>query len=305
MSNSYYSFVPMEFLDSALSEDWKRAIDLMLNTPVEVLRIGIVGGGSINDARKIETSQGIFFAKLNDASQFPGMFEAEMDGLIFLKKKCKFNIPKPISTGITGDTQWILMDYIAAAPKSDSYWEDFGTQLALLHKETAPTFGYEKPNYLGSLRQWNEQCTSWPEFFAEKRLRPQLKMAVDREEASGEMKRLLEKVLSRVERYFSDEPPAALHGDLWTGNFSTDQFGNATIYDPAVYFGHREMDIAMSKLFGSFDHRFYLAYNDAYPLQSGWEERIHIANLYPLLAHLNIFGGSYSGQIMTILRRYA
>lgn len=294
----------MDFMDSALHADWITAINGALGTNAQILRVGIVGGGSINDARKIETTAGIFFAKLNDAELFPGMFEAEMDGLLFLSKHCAFNIPKPTATGRTGDVQWILMEYIAAAPKSDTYWEDFGSQLANLHKQTAPTFGYEKSNYLGSLVQDNTRSTSWAEFFAEQRILPQLKMAVDKEEASGEMKRLLEKLCTRVDRYFSAEKPAALHGDLWTGNFSTDKAGNATIFDPAVYYGHREMDIAMSRLFGSFDHRFYLAYHDAFPLEPGWEERVHIANLYPLLAHLNIFGGSYSGQIMGILRKY-
>lgn len=294
----------MDFMDSALHEDWINAINAALNTSAQILRVGIVGGGSINDARKIETSEGVFFAKLNDAGLFPGMFEAEMDGLLFLQKHCAFNIPKPTATGRTGDIQWIVMEYIVAAAKSETYWEDFGIQLAHLHQQSAPTFGYDKSNYLGSLPQLNTPNASWPEFFVEQRIRPQLKLAVEKEEISGEMQRLLEKLCSRPERYFSVEKPAALHGDLWTGNFSTDPSGNATIFDPAVYYGHREMDLAMSRLFGSFDHRFYLAYHDTYPLEPGWEERVHIANLYPLLAHLNIFGGSYSGQIMSILRRY-
>jgi fructosamine-3-kinase len=294
----------MDLINDVLHEDWLRAIRAATQPNCELLRVGFIGGGSINDARKIETTQGTFFAKLNTADRFPGMLEAEADGLEFLRRVSAFKIPKPIATGTTENTQWILMEYIESAPKSNRFWEDFGAQLAKLHRQSAPQFGYDKSNYLGSLPQSNTKMEFWPEFFVKERLQPQLKMAQESGEASADMSRLFEKLFTRVERYFPKEPPAALHGDLWTGNFSTDSGGNATIFDPAVYYGHREMDIAMSRLFGGFDTRFYLAYHEAYPLESDWEERLHIANLYPLLAHLNIFGGSYAGQIVSTLRKY-
>jgi fructosamine-3-kinase len=296
----------MGFFNEELNNIWLEAIREYLNDKsVEINTVAIVGGGSINDARKVDTSKGLFFAKINDAHEYPGMFEAEEKGLNFLRENSKFNIPKPVKTGITDDTQWLLMEFINRGSKSENYWETFGETMADMHRHSHDQFGFESDNYLGSLKQKNGFENTWPEFFAKCRLEPQLKMAKDQGEASDEMVRLIEKVMSRAERYFPEEPASAVHGDMWTGNFSIGQNGEATIYDPAAYYGHREMDIGMSKLFGGYDDKFYKAYNAAYPMEDGWEGRIPIANLYPLLAHLNIFGGSYASQIMSILRKYA
>ncbi len=266
--------------------------------------MSIVGGGSINDARRLETSEGSYFAKINSAEDYPGMFEAESSGLKFLKEHCTFRIPIPIATGVTEDIQWILMENINSINRKPDFWEEFGRKLADMHKNSADYFGLDENNYLGSLIQRNDRRDKWEDFFSEMRIRPQLEMAKENGLASSEFLRLFEKMLSRVERYFPKEPPAALHGDLWTGNFMTDSHGEAVIFDPAVYYGHREMDLGMSKLFGGFDKRFYDAYHEVYPLESGWEERIHVANLYPLLAHVNLFGGSYTGQVIQILRKH-
>lgn len=295
----------MNLLDEQINQDWLNTIKEKVDPKANLLNVGIVGGGSINDARKIDTSCGTFFVKLNESDAFPGMFEAEAKGLEFLLKFSAFNIPKPIATGISEDIQWIIMEYISPAPKVKNYWENFGVNLAKMHRNTNDTFGFHSDNYLGNLPQQNGSRKTWAEFYAEQRLGPQLIMAKDRGLANSEMVRLIEKVMSRVDRYFPEEKPAALHGDLWTGNFSTDATGEATIFDPSSYYGHREMDIAMSKLFGGFDARFYEAYNQEFPMETGWEDRLPIADLYPLLAHLNIFGGTYAFQIMNILRRNA
>lgn len=298
-----YSFTDMNLLDNQINVDWLEAIQKNKDPKATLLHIGIVGGGSINDARKIDTSAGTFFAKLNDSSAYVGMLAMEARGLNFLIEKSRFNIPKPIATGISDDIQWIIMEYIGHGAKKDDFWENFGLNLAKMHKHSNETFGFDSDNYLGNLPQKNDARKTWSEFYAEMRIGPQLKMAKDQGFANSEMVRQLEKVMNRVERYFPEEKPAALHGDLWTGNFTTDATGEATIFDPATYYGHREMDIAMSKLFGGFDNRFYEAYNAEFPLEKGWEERLPIANLYPLLAHLNIFGGTYAFQIMNILRK--
>lgn len=295
----------MDMRDNDFHIAWLKALNKALNSNSTLLNVGVVGGGSINDARRINTSEGSFFVKLNDAEPFPGMFEAEAKGLAFLAEHSSFEIPKPIATGETLDKQWIIMEIITSGAKKPDYWENFGRRMAEMHKRTNDTFGLSYDNYIGSLPQYNKPTAEWPEFFVEQRLKPQLEMAKSKSLASSEIVRLFEKVFSRAERYFPKEPPAALHGDLWTGNFMTTASGDATIFDPSVAFGHREMDIGMSKLFGSFDNKFYAAYNEVYPMEKGWEQRVNIANLYPLMAHVNIFGGSYTSQVMNILRKYA
>ncbi|NEN24794.1 fructosamine kinase family protein [Cryomorpha ignava] len=294
----------MNVQNEQLNTDWLKAIRENLGDSVSIKNVGIVGGGSINDARKVETSHGTFFAKINEEKEYPGMFEAEARGLDFLLEHSDFQIPKPIGTGVSDEIQWILMEYIDHASKKPDFWEKFGVKLAKMHRSTHEKFGFESDNYIGNLPQYNSYKTTWAEFFAENRIAPQLKMAKDQGYASDQMVKLLEKVISRSDKYFPVEPPAAIHGDLWTGNFATNKMGEATIFDPSAYFGHREMDIAMSKLFGGFDAKFYDAYNEEYPLEKGWEERLQIADLYPLLAHLNIFGGTYAYQIMTLLRKH-
>ncbi len=295
----------MDRKSTELHEQWIKALSKRLNTTVSLNMVGVIGGGSINDAHRIQTTDGIFFAKTNVADAYPGMFEAEARGLEFLQKYSTFEIPVSIATGQEGNTQWILMPHIATTAKKLTYWEDFGRKVAEMHQQTQSTFGLEYDNYLGSLPQLNSPNESWAEFFVHQRLMPQLRMAEDRALANQEMIRYFEKLHKKAASLFPAEPPAALHGDLWTGNFMTNEKGDATIFDPAVYFGHREMDIAMSKLFGGFDKRFYDAYNEMYPLEKGWENRIAVANVYPLMAHVNIFGGSYASQVMGILRKHA
>lgn len=293
----------MNIQNETITADWLQTIRKHINPRAEIKAIGIEGGGSINDSRRIESTHGKFFVKINDASPYPKMFEHEADGLAFLSKHSSFEIPKVIGTGVTNDIQWIIMEYIDHAAKRDDFWQQFGVKLAHMHKQTHDMFGYETDNYLGSLPQYNSYKKTWAEFFAENRIAPQLKLAKDAGLASDQMVKLLEKVMTRVDQYFPIEPPAVVHGDLWTGNFTTNIKGEATIFDPAAHYGHREMDIAMSRLFGGFDARFYDAYNEVYPLEKGWEKRLPIADLYPLLAHLNIFGGTYAYQIMNILRQ--
>lgn len=294
----------MSILNPNLTLAWKQAIEAHSGHEAEVYRVSIVGGGSINDARRIETSEGNFFAKINTAIEYPGMFEAEFRGLKFLSDNSSFKIPQPMSTGITEEIQWILMENINSTKKREDFWELFGRRLAEMHLNHGDLFGLEYDNYLGSLVQRNDERKDWTSFFAEMRLLPQLEMAEANDLMSSEMLRLFDKLFSKLEGFFPEEPPSTIHGDLWTGNFMTDSSGEAVIFDPAVYYGHREMDLGMSKLFGGFDSRFYGAYHEVYPIEKGWEERMHIANLYPLLAHLNLFGGSYSSQITTILRRH-
>jgi fructosamine-3-kinase len=196
------------------------------------------------------------------------------------------------------------MDFLETGSRRSTFWEDFGRALAQLHRKSQESFGLEHDNYIGSLPQSNKTHASWSEFFIQERLEAQLKRARDRNKIGGDILLRMEKLFHRLEGLFPFEPPALLHGDLWSGNFFCGVDGEACIFDPAVYFGHREMDIGMSKLFGGFDPAFYQAYNAEWPLGDDWENRVDIANLYPLLVHVNLFGGGYLSQVRSILQRF-
>ncbi|MFZ1692867.1 MAG: fructosamine kinase family protein, partial [Flavobacteriales bacterium] len=159
-------------------------------------------------------------------------------------------------------------------------------------------------NYIGSLKQVNTPAADWPSFFIHQRLEPQLRMARDAKRVEAGMAFRFERLFAKLDQLITVEPPALLHGDLWSGNFICDANAQPVLIDPAVYYGHREMDIAMTKLFGGFDSGFYAAYNDAWPMERGWEERMDLCNLYPLLVHVNLFGGGYAAQVEAALRRF-
>ena len=196
------------------------------------------------------------------------------------------------------------MEYIATGSPGADFWDTFGQGLARLHKRTQKMFGLDHDNFIGSLQQSNRMHTSWEDFFINERLEAQYKLARDAGRAGSDTGRPLQNLYSRLSDFFPPEPPALLHGDLWSGNYMVDSSGMAVIADPAVYYGHRLMDLGMSKLFGGFSSAFYQAYNDAWPLEKNWPESIEIANLYPLLAHVNLFGGSYLQSVHSILKRF-
>ncbi len=263
-----------------------------------------VGGGDINEAYLLVTNKGKFFVKLNIASRYPLMFEKEAKGLELLKNAEEINVPEVICYGDTKNQSWLLLNYIESSKQIPGYWEDFGKSLARLHKNTADYFGLDHDNYIGSLPQSNKQQTSWTTFFIEERLNRQLKMARNQGEISRETIYAFERLYKRLDEIFPEEPPALLHGDLWSGNYMTGNDGKACLIDPAVYYGHREMDLGMSKLFGGFSQQLYLSYHEEFPLEKGWENRVDICNLYPLMVHVNLFGGGYVNSVKNILKRF-
>lgn len=263
-----------------------------------------LGGGSINAAFLIRYAEQDFFLKYNQAKRYPKMFELEAKGLKILAKSRKIRLPEVIGTGEAGQTAFLLMEHIETAYPDNTFWEIFGEKLADLHRETHETFGLDHDNYIGSLPQSNTFAPSWSEFFIAQRLKPQLKMAAGKGMLTSQTFNDFEKLFAKLPGLFPEEVPALLHGDLWSGNFLCDSNQNPVLIDPAVYYGNREMDLAMSKLFGGFSPRFYEAYHAAYPLETGWQERIDLCNLYPLLVHVNLFGGSYVGQLQSSLRRF-
>ncbi len=263
-----------------------------------------VGGGSINEACRLQYEGASFFVKWNRAAAFPEMFKNEIDGLEELRTAKAIRIPEVIGTGHTETTAFILMEYIEPSRPVKGFWESFGYNLASLHQISQPQFGNHTSNYIGSLAQSNLPHDDWVSFYWNERLLPQLKKAEKNGRISAAMRKKFDKLFLRLPSLFPVEPPALLHGDLWSGNFLCDRNQQAVLIDPAVYYGFREMDLAMTKLFGGFDSAFYDAYHEAFPLENGWQSRIYLCNLYPLLVHVNLFGGGYAHQLDYAVSKY-
>jgi fructosamine-3-kinase len=266
-----------------------------------------VGGGCINAAYRVITGSGSYFIKLNKSDAYPGMFEAEAKGLELLAASTDLIIPRVVDTGSDAGSgiSYILLEWIEAGVRGHSFWRQFGISLAKMHRHSSEYFGLGHDNYIGSLPQSNTRAVSWPAFFITSRLQPQLKLAVENGLVDPALQKKFELLFEKIGHIFPAEPPALLHGDLWNGNFMASAGGAACLFDPAVYYGHREMDLAMSRLFGGFDEDFYAAYMEAYPLQPGWQQRVDLCNLYPLLVHVNLFGAAYVNQVRAVLEKFA
>ena len=179
-----------------------------------------------------------------------------------------------------------------------------GQTLAALHQHTAPSFGLDYDNYIGSLRQSNRPWDSWIDFFVHQRLEPQIRLATDNHQPIHALKKKIEAFYKEISALLPKENPALIHGDLWGGNLLTDEKGYPCLIDPAVCFGHREAELAYTQLFGHFDRQFYHVYNESFPLEPGFKERADLYNLYPLLVHVNLFGGGYVQQSEAIVSRF-
>lgn len=262
-----------------------------------------VSGGSINDAYKLETSSGTFFLKTNSASRFPKMFEAETQGLKLLSAS-EFTIPKPITTATLENDQFILMEWIEKGVPKAKFWDEFGRGLAKLHSLSNQHFGLDHDNYIGSLPQCNSEKETWADFYRDNRVIPQMKLAEKCGRLTSAMKRGFDALFHELENIFPTEKPSLIHGDLWSGNMMVAANGSPCIFDPAVYYGNRETDLAMMALFGGFGDAWVEAYNEVYPLENGWKERIPVGQLYPLMVHVNLFGGSYGSDVESILRKF-
>lgn len=287
---------------------WKdklqEALDSYFGFSVDIKGYSHVGGGSINDTYRISTSHGNFFVKKNSATSFPEMFQKEVKGINLLGEAKELHVPKVISIDEGGGDSFLILDFIDSGPKTSSFWRVFGEQLAKLHQHSNGIFGLDHDNYIGSLYQRNNQHDNWNDFFRDERLEFQLKMARDSGIIGSDISNAFNRFYKEIDDLFPVEPPALLHGDLWGGNFMVNKNGMPVIIDPAVYYGHREMDLAMTQLFGGFDNEFYQSYNRHFPLELGWEERLNYCNLYPLMVHVNLFGGSYIQSVKAIINRF-
>jgi protein-ribulosamine 3-kinase len=291
-------------LPETLSEAVSRMITRISGNDGGINGISPVSGGSINGACKLDCPSGRFFLKYNDACRYPAMFEKEAAGLSLLGNTNTIRVPGIIGHGQAGKHAFLLLEYVDNSPAASDYWEDFGRRLAALHKNTASLFGLDHDNYIGSLPQQNGRYDRWVDFFREERLKVQLDLAIRNGLMPAGMQKAFERLFGKLDDIFPEEPPSLVHGDLWSGNYMPDENGHVCIIDPAVYYGSREMDLAMTMLFGMAGSGFYEACHEAFPLQPGWRERIKICNLYPLLVHVNLFGKGYLGSVEGILKEF-
>ncbi len=273
------------------------------------VELGIsISGGCINNAASLKTSLGeTLFLKYNTNAD-PFMFRGEANGLEELSKGKTLRIPRVYgySDDDSKDTPFILMEYIASGPKDKGFYEAFGRGFAGMHRVTQKQYGFSEDNYIGSTPQINGWMDNWPDFFRERRLGYQIDLARKSGLWDDQMDRWWESLSFRLEEFIGTpyEPPSLLHGDLWSGNYMAGPEGEPCIIDPAVYYGSREADLAMTEVFGSFDSRFYDAYRESYPIEPDYKDRKEIYKLYHLLNHLNLFGRSYEASVRSILKHF-
>lgn len=280
-----------------------QVLEKHLSSKEIVERITPISGGCINSTYRVTTDIGDYFLKWND-QQLHEMFLSELKGLLILNEKSELLAPQPLGEGILKDRSYLLTEWIEKGARSSGFWESFAEGLANQHKNSEVQFGLDHNNFIGSLKQSNRNHTSWYDFFVEERLQPQVKLASSKSLISDKLLSQFGTLYTKLENLIPKEAPALLHGDLWSGNFMIDQSGKAAIFDPSVHYGHRETELAFTKLFGGFSRDFYSHYHESFPMEPGFEERVDIHNLYPLLVHVNLFGGSYLHGIIQTLNRY-
>ncbi len=252
----------------------------------------VVGGGCINSAYTLSDTSRTFFVKLNHASRLD-MFEAEVAGLNDILRSRSIHAPAPLCQGIAAGEAYLVLEYLPLGGRCNG--RRLGRKLAQMHRSRRDRFGWHRDNTIGVTPQINTDEDDWIRFWQRHRLAYQLQLAARNGAHIGPQG---EQLLMRVPEFFSGyQPrPSLLHGDLWSGNIAFTETGQPVIFDPAVYYGDRETDLAMSELFGGFSPDFYAAYKEAWPLDPGYTIRKTLYNLYHILNHFNLFGGGYLEQ---------
>ena len=288
-----------------MNEEISRLLEPVFGREVKVQSSSTTSGGCINQTSVLQLTHGErVFLKYNSHPP-ANFFNVEARGLKLLAQTAKGpRIPKPLALQDCAKPTFLILEYIEESSPGQDFSVRFARSLAELHQTSHDSFGLDHDNYIGSTVQKNAQETNGIDFFRDQRLRPQQELA--RKTLPPSTDKNLSKLYDRLENYLdiSGEKPALLHGDLWSGNYFPDKDQVPCIFDPAVYFGLREADLAMTELFGRLPQKFYDAYHEAFPLNPGYEERKDLYNLYHLLNHLNLFGGSYLASVEQVVRRY-
>ena len=242
--------------------------------------------------------------KQNEGELGVALLQAEREGLQTLARVAKVRIPEIIHFGRVENTAFLVLTFIESGQRSTAFWQQFGEALANLHQHTDDHFGFPHDNFIGALPQANDRRDDWATFYREVRLLPQLQMALQNNQLKHKDSTAFDRLFQRFDQYFPEEPPTLTHGDFWSGNFLCDEAQKPVFIDPAVSYAHREIDIAMSRLFGGFAAPFYESYDAHFPLAPDFESRVALYQLYYLLVHVNLFGGSYVESVRGVLKRY-
>ncbi|MBT8314404.1 MAG: fructosamine kinase family protein [Maribacter sp.] len=286
-----------------LSSSFKEHIAQILGSPI--IKADPVSGGDISSAYCIHTSTHRYFLKVNERENASKMFLTEKLGLDTINRTNAIKAPEVVSCGQYHTSSFILMEFIEPKNPTSKEMEAFGTQLADLHTfPVGESFGWKQDNYIGSLAQSNKNHPDWALFYVYERLLPQLVMAREKELLSSYEVPSESILLNRCQHFFPEVQPALLHGDLWSGNYIISTQGIPYLIDPAVYYGHHEVDLAMTRLFGGFSSKFHAAYAEQIPIGPLYNERMDIYQLYYLLVHLNLFGRSYYPSVKRLLKTY-
>jgi fructosamine-3-kinase len=280
------------------------------NDPTPVQGTRALGGGCINNALRLDTARQSYLLKWHP-DPLPDMFQTEAHGLKLLADAAAVRVPAVLhAANASGERPaYILMEWLegSGSATSAAAQATLGQQLAALHRSSADAYCLDRDNYIGTTPQYNGWDIDWIPFFRERRLRPQIELAARNGYLPTSRRQVLERVLDRLDDWLGGvaRQPALLHGDLWGGNIIPGPGGSPALIDPAVYYGDREAELAYTQLFGGFGAEFYRAYQEAWPLEPGYDERRDLYNLYHLLNHLNIFGTSYAGSVERVARHYA
>ena len=283
---------------------WKeiaQAITKATDQEFAIINTTSVSGGCINQGYKISGNDTKYFVKLNDAAKIE-MFTAEAIGLKQMSATQTITLPLPICWGTAGNSSYIVLQWLDLASGNNADWQAMGRELATMHRQgIGKSFGFEINNTIGSTPQINNWMDNWADFFAEQRIGYQLKLAQRNGGSFPDLNRVIEAVRAKLVDHQPE--PSILHGDLWSGNAAIAANGSPVIFDPATYYGDRETDIAMTELFGGFSNAFYQGYNDFWQLDAEYQKRKSIYNLYHVLNHFNLFGGSYGSQANRIMQK--
>ncbi|NNL03140.1 MAG: phosphotransferase [Eudoraea sp.] len=280
----------------------KDAIGVLLGTKIK--NATPVSGGDISKAYLLHTDSDKIFCKLNSSSSAIAMFEAEVEGLKAIANTKTIKTPAIYAVNDIEEGACLLMEYVSSKRPDSKELEALGAQLARMHQISSDYFGWENPNFIGNLPQSNQKHDNWISFYIEERLTPQFQAAINQNLLAKDDVPGIDKLQAVISSYCPDIKPSLLHGDLWGGNFIINENGIPYLIDPAVYFGHSEIDLSMSRLFGGFGSPFYTAYYDINPPAPGEPGRMAIYQLYYLLVHLNLFGRSYYRSVKEILHTH-
>ncbi len=277
------------------------AVRAALDNAGDAVRWTARGGSALNEAWRLEIDGARYFVKVNKAPRLP-MLEAEADGLAALAQAGALRVPTPVAHGASAGAAFLVLEWLDFSDGGRD--AALGRALAELHRVAGPRFGWHRDNTIGTTLQLNAWSDDWPAFFRDRRIAPQLELAAANGHR-GELQRDGERLLMAIPALLAGHAvvPSLLHGDLWSGNAARLGSGEPVVFDPAVYHGDRESDLAMTELFGGFGANFYAAYRDAWALDEGYPVRRTLYNLYHVLNHLNLFGGGYRAQAESMIAR--